>query len=128
MAKRNKNYHDRLSCARKELIGGRSRYDLLAALRNGEVKWYPGSENCDRDTLLSFIEEAYDSCQFETEVERDKQKAMHLERYLDLYRKCNDANDRTNARQILSDIARLMGLNAAEKLEITSTTYELELV
>lgn len=128
MAKRNKDYHNRLAEARRELIGGKSRFELLTDLRNGKVKWYPGSEDCDRDTLLSFIEEAVDTCKFETADGRDEQKALHLERYLDLYRKCNDANDRTNARQILSDIAKLMGLNEKEKIQIETTTYELELV
>lgn len=128
MAKRNEDYHNRLAEARKELISGKSRFQLLTDLRNGKCKWYPGSDKRDIDTIKSFLEEAVDTCMFETEVERDKQKAMHLERYLDLYRQCNDANDRTNARQILSDIAKLMGLNEKETIRLETTTYELELV
>ena len=130
MAKKivNSDYHNRLASARKELIGGKSRYQLLIDLRNGKCKWYPDSDKRDIDTLKSFIEEAVDTCRFETEVERDKQKALHLERYLDLYSQCNEVGDRTNARQILSDIAKLMGLNEKEKKQIETTTYELELV
>ena len=122
------DYEKRLGHLRKELIRGVSRYDILDNLKNGRYDWYEGSEKAQRGNLLMMIREAADTCRFETAAARDEQKAIHLERYLDLYRECRDRNDRTNARAILSDIAKLMGLNEKETLAIEQTTYKVKLV
>lgn len=122
------DYEKRLGYVRKELISGVSRYDILEKLQNGEYDWYPGSEEMQRGNLTMMIKEAADTCRFETAAALDEQKALHLERYLDLYRDCREHNDRMTARATLADIARLMGLNSPESLKIEETTYRIKLV
>lgn len=126
MAK-NKDYQIRLDKVRNEMIKGVSRYEILSKLEKGEYDWYPDSAEHRRDVLNSLIAEAADTCKFESMAARDEQKALHLERYLDLYRTCLSSNDRSTARAILADIAKLMGLNEKETLAIEHTSYKVKL-
>lgn len=113
---------------RDELISGQSRYTIIRNLRNGAYDWWPESgEKCDT-VLYNYVAEAADTCKFETMAARDEAKALHLERYLDQYRKADAANDRTNARAILDSIGKLMGLNEKEKVEIENVSYKIKLV
>lgn len=112
---------------RELLISGISMYEITLKLQNGEYEWFPGSEEKDPSNLKRIVDEAFDTCQFESMVARDGQKALHLERYLDLYRDCRNNNDRSNARAILSDIAKLMGLNSPTQVQ-TDTNYRIKLV
>lgn len=113
---------------RDELISGQSRYTIIRNLRNGAYDWWPDSdEKCDT-VLYNYVAEAADTCKFETMAARDEAKALHLERYLDQYRKADAANDRTNARAILDSIGKLMGLNEKEKVEIQNVSYKIKLV
>lgn len=121
------DYQTYVDHIRKELISGVSRYEIMHKLKKGEYEWCPDSEEKSDITIRSMVAEAADTCKFESMVARDEQKALHLERYLDLYRSCLKANDRSNARAILSDIAKLMGLNEKETLAIEQTTYKVKL-
>lgn len=121
-----KQYH--LDKIRDLLISGESRYTILKNLRGGKYDWWPDSQSYADTTLTVTLAEAADTCMFETQVARDEAKALHLERYLDQYRKADAANDRTNARAILDSIGKLMGLNEKEKVEIEHTSYKLKLV
>lgn len=113
---------------REQLIGGVSMYEIKLKLENGEYDWFEGSEEKDSRYLDKMIVEALDSCQYESMAARDSQKSLHLERYLDLYRECRNNNDRSNARAILSDIAKLMGLNAPSQVQVDATNYRVKLV
>lgn len=112
---------------RELLISGVSMYEIVLKLQNGEYEWFPGSEEKDPSNLKRIVEEAVETCQYESMVARDGQKSLHLERYLDLYRDCRNNNDRSNARAILSDIAKLMGLNSPTQVQ-TDTNYRIKLV
>lgn len=113
---------------RDELISGQSRYTIIRNLRNGAYDWWPESGEKSDTIIYNYVAEAADTCKFETMAARDEAKALHLERYLDQYRKADKANDRTNARQILDSIGKLMGLNEKEKVEIEHTSYKIKLV
>lgn len=113
---------------RDELISGQSRYTIIRNLRNGAYDWWRESGEKNDTILYSYVAEAADTCKFETMAARDEAKALHLERYLDQYRKADAANDRTNARAILDSIGKLMGLNEKEKVEIEHTSYKIKLV
>lgn len=121
-------YQHYLNKVREELIKGESRYTILERLKKGEYEWYPESKDLNERTLYSILAEAADTCKFETMAARDEAKALHLERYLNLYRKCDAANDRQTARAILADISKLMGLNEKETIAIEQTTYKVKLV
>lgn len=118
----------RLEKLRQLLISGESRYTIFKNLRQGAYEWWPESKNLSDTCLRDILSEAADTCMFETQVARDEAKAVHLERYLDQYRKCDAANDRSNARAILDSIGKLMGLNEKEKVEIEHTSYKIKLV
>lgn len=113
---------------RDELISGQSRYTIVRNLRNSAYDWWADSGKKSDTILYAYVAEAADTCKFETQVARDEAKALHLERYLDQYRKADAANDRTNARAILDSIGKLMGLNEKEKVEIEHTSYRIKLV
>ena len=117
----------RLEKIRELLIGGTSQYEIVIKLQNGEYEWWPESENYGDGNLKKVVDEALDTCQYESMLARDGQKSLHLERYLDLYRDCRQNNDRSNARAILSDIAKLMGLNSPTQIQ-TDTNYRIKLV
>ena len=113
---------------RDELISGQSRYTIISNLRNGAYDWWPDSDKKSHTILYKYVAEAAETCKFETLAARDEAKALHLERYLDQYRKADAANDRTNARAILDSIGKLMGLNEKEKVEIENVSYKIKLV
>lgn len=127
MALRNYKQH-LLDKLRDELISGQSKYTIISNLRNGAYDWWPESGEKNDTTLYEYLAEAADTCRFETMAARDEAKALHLERYLDQYRKADKANDRTNARAILDSIGKLMGLNEKEKVEIENVSYKIKLV
>lgn len=54
------------------------------------------------------------------DLERDKEVDKHLYQYWQIYDKAMEKGDYTNARQTLNDIAKLKGLNEAEKMDITT--------
>lgn len=118
----------RLDKIRELLISGISMYEIKLKLENGEYEWFPDSDEKDGSYLDKMILEALDTCQYESMAARDGQKSLHLERYLDLYRDCRNNNDRSNARAILSDIAKLMGLNSPSQVEFKETNYRVKLV
>ena len=117
----------RIEKIREQLLAGESQYSIAVKLENGEYEWWPDSESYGAGNLKKVIDEALETCQYESMVARDGQKSLHLERYLDLYRDCRQNNDRSNARAILSDIAKLMGLNAPTQVQ-TDTNYRIKLV
>lgn len=127
MAQHNYKQH-LLDKLRNELISGQSRYTIIQNLRNGVYDWWEDSDKKNDTILYAYVAEAADTCKFETMAARDEAKALHLERYLDLYRKCDKANDRTNAKGVLDSIGKLMGLNEKEKVEIEHTSYRIKLV
>ena len=118
----------RLDKIREQLLSGVSQYEIIVKLENGEYEWYEGSEDVDSGNLKKLVMEALDTCQYESMVARDGQRSLHLERYLDLYRDCRLNNDRSNARAILSDIAKMMGLNAPNQVQVDTTNYRVKLV
>lgn len=118
----------RLDRIREELLKGVSQYEIIVKLQNGEYDWFEGSENVEKGDIKRLVVEALDTCQYEAMVARDGQRSLHLERYLDLYRDCRNNNDRSNARAILSDIAKMMGLNAPNQVQVDATNYRVKLV
>jgi hypothetical protein len=59
------------------------------------------------------------------EIEKDKLIIKHLQKYWDIYEQALISGDLTNARQSLNDLAKLQGLNEAEKVHITGTSIKL---
>lgn len=117
-----------LTRVRDELISGKTMYEVIWNLQNGLYDWYPDSASKNGSNLTKLVKEALETCQYESMIARDEQKALHLERYLELYRDCRNNNDRATARAILSDIAKLMGLNSPSQIQLENKSYRVKLV
>lgn len=117
-----------LTRVRDELISGKTMYEVIWNLQNGLYDWYPDSASKNGSNLTKLVKEALETCQYESMIARDEQKALHLERYLELYRDCRIHNDRATARAILSDIAKLMGLNSPSQIQLENKSYRVKLV
>jgi len=117
-----------LTRIREELIAGKTMYEVIWNLQNGLYDWFKDSADKSGSYLTKLVKEALDTCQYESMIARDQQKGLHLERYLDLYRTCLAANDRSTARAVLSDIAKLMGLNSPSQIQLEQTNYRVKLV
>lgn len=117
-----------LARVRDELISGKTLYEVVWNLQNGLYDWYPDSAEKNGSNLTKLVKEALETCKYESMIARDEQKALHLERYLELYRECRSHDDRTNARAILSDIAKLMGLNSPSQIQLEQKSYRVKLV
>ena len=117
-----------LTRVRDELISGKTMYEVIWNLQNGLYDWYPDSASKNGSNLTKLVKEALETCQYESMIARDEQKALHLERYLELYRDCRTNNDRATARAILSDIAKLMGLNSPSQIQLENKSYRVKLV
>lgn len=111
---------------REELLSGTPKWELRQNLKAGNYEWFEGGKS--DNNISGYIKEAEESCKYELAESRDIQKALHLERYLALYRDCMDNNDRTNARAVLDSIAKLTGLNEKEQIEIQNTSYRVVLI
>lgn len=83
------------------------------------VKWCKkdglGEKRCNHYWKISWgrVKEKFD-------IDRGKHIDKHLTHYWDLYDRANTTGDLSNARQILNDIVKLMGLAEAEKVEVNN--------
>jgi hypothetical protein len=59
------------------------------------------------------------------DLEKDKLIVKHTQKYWEIYQQALVQGDLTNARQSLNDLAKLQGLNEAEKVHITGTSIKL---
>lgn len=53
-------------------------------------------------------------------LEKDQHIHKHLHHYWDLYNEANNKGDLTNARQVLNDVVKLMGLAEPDKMELNT--------
>lgn len=59
------------------------------------------------------------------ELEQDKLVTKHLQKYWELFDKADSNGDVNTARQILNDIAKLLGMNEPDKLHVSGTSIKL---
>ena len=64
---------------------------------------------------------SWESIQEKYEIDRSKQVTKHLKKYWDLFDTAVEKGDITNARQTLDAIAKLMGLNEPDKLDMNAS-------
>jgi hypothetical protein len=59
------------------------------------------------------------------DLERDKLITKHLQKYWEIYDRAADNEDLNTARQTLNDIAKLLGMNEPDKVEVRGTAIKL---
>ena len=57
--------------------------------------------------------------------DKDKLIMKHIAQYYDIHQEALNKGDLTNARGVLNDIAKLMGLNAEEKIQVNHQVIRL---
>ena len=62
---------------------------------------------------------AWQSIREKFELDKSKMVSKHLAKYLDIHDQSLTLGDFTNARQTLNDIAKLMGLNEPDKMDVS---------
>lgn len=100
----------------KEIINGKTQYELIKELEADKYRW--GSNEWSRAQRYKVVKAAYDKCAIELAENREAQRSLMQERYLTIYEDALRSSDRTNARQTLDSLTKLMGLNEPEKINI----------
>lgn len=115
---------------RKELLNGKSKYEILKAVEEGKyAKKYPYANGKKRTTINQWLQEAYDLCAIENAEQINKQRDLVYERFMELYRQALDRGDVKTAKSVLDSISKLLGLNEAESLDkATHTAITVKLV
>ncbi|NDV83954.1 hypothetical protein [Bacteroides sp. 51] len=101
-----------------KIINGQTRYEIIKELEVDTYGW--GSDKWSRAQRYKVVKQAYDECAIELADNREKQRNLMYDRYLSIYEDAVNNADRTNARQTLDSLTKLMGLNEPEKLMINS--------
>lgn len=64
----------------------------------------------------------WDSIKEKSELSKEQMVSKHLLKYWEIYSEALEKQDLTNARQALNDIAKMMGLNEPDKMDVSSVS------
>lgn len=78
------------------------------------------TSNKTRERQWQYYKEATALLKVEFEEEKKELRNVLYERYLSLYKTCVSRNEMNTALNSLKEIAKLMGLNEADKVDVTS--------
>lgn len=78
------------------------------------------TSNKTRERKWQYYKEATALLKVEFEEEKKELRNVLYERYLSLYKTCVSRNEMNTALNSLKEIAKLMGLNEADKVDVTS--------
>lgn len=79
-------------------------------------------QDISREQAIQYWKRVWDSVKERFRMDRDKLIDKHLQSYWDIHGQAMMNGDLTNARQTLDAIAKLMGLNEPEKIDMKSST------
>ena len=85
------------------------------------AKWC-ANQGLSRSRANEYWNRVWEEVNKKFRIERDKLIDNHLLHKWDLYNQAKNEKDLSNARQTLDAIAKLMGLNEPEKVDMKSTT------
>jgi hypothetical protein len=85
------------------------------------IEWC-GKQEISQSQAIEYWKRVWEGVKERFRMDRDKLIDKHLQSYWDIHGKAMSNGDLTNARQTLDAIAKLMGLNEPEKIDMKSST------
>lgn len=101
-----------------DVVNGLTRYELMQKL--DADKYSLPTSLLTKACKYNYINAAYDKCKIEMQGEAIGMRATILNRYLSVYNDAVMNSDRQSAIRALDSVTKLLGLNEADKLDITS--------
>lgn len=102
-----------------DIIVGYTWKDIKQKIESDQYKPFKTS-NKTRERQWQYYKEATALLKVEFEEEKKELRNVLYERYLSLYKTCVSRNEMNTALNSLKEIAKLMGLNEADKVDLTS--------
>lgn len=102
-----------------DIIYGYNYKDIKKKLENDQYEPFKTS-NKTRERQWQYYKEATALLKVEFDEEKKELRNVLYERYLSLYKTCVSRNEMNTALNSLKEMAKLMGLNEADKIDITS--------
>lgn len=112
---------------RKDFLSGLSSYDIRNKIKYRKYESMEEYQASDK-TYIECMNEAYHTCKIENEGERQRQRELMYSRFLELYREAKERHDHNGACKVLDSMSKLLGLNDADKIEVTNTVYTIKMV
>lgn len=102
-----------------DIIVGYTWKDIKKKIETDQYESFKTS-NKTRERQWQYYKEATALLKVEFEEEKKELRNVLYERYLSLYKTCISRNEMNTALNSLKEIAKLMGLNEADKVDLTS--------
>lgn len=102
-----------------DIIVGYTWKDIKKKIETDQYNPFKTS-NKTRERQWQYYKEATALLKVEFEEEKKELRNVLYERYLSLYKTCVSRNEMNTALNSLKEIAKLMGLNEADKVDVTS--------
>lgn len=102
-----------------DIIVGYTWKDIKKKIETDQYEPFKTS-NKTRERQWQYYKEATALLKVEFEEEKKELRNVLYERYLSLYKTCISRNEMNTALNSLKEIAKLMGLNEADKVDVTS--------
>lgn len=102
-----------------DIIVGYTWKDIKKKIETDQYNPFKTS-NKTRERQWQYYKEATALLKVEFEEEKKELRNVLYERYLNLYKTCVSRNEMNTALNSLKEIAKLMGLNEADKVDVTS--------
>lgn len=102
-----------------DIIVGYTWKDIKKKIETDKYEPFKTS-NKTRERQWQYYKEATALLKVEFEEEKKELRNVLYERYLSLYKTCISRNEMNTALNSLKEIAKLMGLNEADKVDVTS--------
>ena len=102
-----------------DIIVGYTWKDIKKKIETDQYNPFKTS-NKTREREWQYYKEATALLKVEFEEEKKELRNVLYERYLSLYKTCVSRNEMNTALNSLKEIAKLMGLNEADKVDVTS--------
>ena len=102
---------DLLTKSLKEILNNHLSY-------NEYIKWVKTIHDVSNNQANEYWLRTWTLLDDKYQLERDKLINKHLRKYWEIYDMAIQSKDLTNARQVLNDISKLLGMNEAEKMDV----------
>ena len=87
--------------------------------------WVKQYKDIGKNQANDYWNSAWTSIRRKFDLQKDKLIMKHIYKYWEIHSQALEQRDLTNARQALNDLAKLLGLNEPDKVEVRGTTIKL---